>query len=157
MEFRDLIERFAEKVGGGDPAFDGEDICHLTIAERDVGFMSVPQLDRLLAWTVVGQKPETGVEPFYEQLLKANFMGRALPSGAFSLSDDGFVYAHCTFAESATGSDELAVGVDRFLTAVADWADLTRDYAGLKAAEQARRQDDHVSETEFIRAGFLQV
>lgn len=159
MDFKELIEAFAAQSGvTGTLPFDEKDICHLPLKNRDVGFMKVPQLDRLLVWTVIGQKPVEGVETFYEQLLKANFMGQTIPEGAFSLSDDGSVYAHRTFVLSMIGTDELKEGVDRFLSAVEDWSEMTDMYGRvMNAVAEEHPKPKLEDEGKMIRSGFMQV
>ena len=85
-------------------------------------------------------------------------MGKAIPEGAFSLSDDGFVYAHRTFVRSMIGTDELKQGVDRFLSAVGNWSELTEGYGQIMdAAAKEKPNTESVSQNDMTRSGFMQV
>ena len=125
MNYEEVVREYAARKGLGDNVSFEEGVCHLEIAGRDVGFMEIPEIDRLLVWTVVMKCPEERVESFYRMLLKANFMEQGLKGGAFSLSDDNVVYAHRNFVPSDMEGERFAAEMHLFVHEIEEW------YAGI--------------------------
>ena len=121
MNFEKIVSEYAKKNGLGDGAAFEEGVGHLEIAGHDIGFMEIPEIERLLVWTAVMKCPEGRVGQFYRLLLRANFMEQGLKGGAFSLSEDDVVYAHRTFVPSDMECDRFAAEMARFVREVEDW------------------------------------
>lgn len=128
MEFSELMAAFMADAGVGDGPVIEDGACHLMIDDRDVGFMEADGGRRLVVWCAVGPCPADRRDAFLILLLRANFMGRMLADGAFSLSDDDIVYAHCTLALPVYDKDVFYRSLRNLLEAVEQWEDMAETY-----------------------------
>ena len=128
MDYREILTAFTADAGLADGPVIEDGACHLDIDGRDVGFMEVDGGRRMVVWTAIGSCPVDRREAFLLLLLRANFMGRMLPNGAFSLSDDDIVYAHSTFALPVYEKEDFYQGLRSLLDAVVEWGKLVEAY-----------------------------
>lgn len=128
MNFREILTAFTTEAGLDEGPVIEDGTCHLEIDGRDVGFMDVDGGRRMVVWTAIGSCPVDRREAFLLLLLRANFMGRMLPNGAFSLSDDDIVYAHSMFALPVYEKDDFHKGLRVLLDAVREWGKLAEAY-----------------------------
>ena len=128
MNCKELVAALAADAGmEGEPVFE-DGACHLGIDDRDVGFMETDDGRRMVVWAAIGECPVDRKDAFLIMLLRANFMGRMLTDGAFSLSDDDFVYAHCVFTLPVQEKEAFYEGLRNFLEAVDEWSRLAETY-----------------------------
>ena len=153
MEFRELMDAFAEDVGMAEPiAYEDDGLCRLDFDDRTVGFRHVPEAGRMVIWTAICTRPPESGEGLLVQLLRANFMNQGMPDGALSLSDDDIVYAHCSLKLPVFDKEEFYGVLRRFVTAVDDWSEM------LDLAERAREVMPQVRPPELpADEGFLRV
>ena len=126
MEFKELMDAFAEDVGMTEPVAYEEDgnVCRLDINEREVGFMYAAEAGSMVVWTAVCPFPPDGGEALLAQLLRANFMNRGIPDGALSLSDENDICAHCTIRLPVYDKVEFYGLLKRFLESVGEWREM---------------------------------
>ena len=125
MEFRELMDAFAEDVGMAEPiAYEDDGLCRLDFDDRTVGFRHVPEAGRMVIWTAICTRPPESGEGLLVQLLRANFMNQGMPDGALSLSDDDVIYAHCTLALPVYDKAEFYSLLQRFLSSVDEWREM---------------------------------
>lgn len=125
MDFRELMDAFAEDVGMTEPvAYEEEGLCRLDFDDRTVGFRHVPEAGRMVIWTALCARPPESGEGLLVQLLRANFMNQGIPDGALSLSDDDVIYAHCTLVLPVYDKAEFYSLLRRFLSSVGEWREM---------------------------------
>lgn len=128
MDFKELLTTFTADAGLKEDPVIEDGACHLLIDDRDVGFMATDDGRRMVVWTAVSPCPVDRREAFLILLLRANFMGRMLANGAFSLSDDNVVYAHSTFELPLYEKEVFYEGLQALLDAVEQWGKLAEAY-----------------------------
>lgn len=128
MDFKEILTAFTAEAGLDDGPIIEDGACHLEIDGRDVGFMEIDGGRRMVVWTAISPCPVDRREAFLLLLLRANFMERMLPEGAFSLSDDDIVYAHSTFALPAYEKEDFYRRLRSLLDAVKEWGRLAEAY-----------------------------
>ena len=138
MDFKELLDTFAEDVGMTEPvAYEDDNLCHLDINDRDFGFRYVAEAERLVVWTAVCARPPQSGEALLVQLLRANFMNQGVPDGALSLSEDDVIYAHCTLKMPVYDKSEFYSLLQRFVATVDEWRTMI---------DLAERAKEHIQE-----------
>ena len=128
MDLKELLTGFLADAGMDETPVFEDGACHLLIEDRDIGFMETDDGSRLVVWSAVSSCPVERRDAFLMLLLRANFMGRMLPNGAFSLSDDDVVYAHCSFTLPVYDKEDFYRGLKDLLEAVEEWERLAELY-----------------------------
>ncbi len=126
MKYSELIVSFAERIGiDGEVAFDEDGVWRIGTEEVVFAFREVPETDSLLVYSSPGLLPTARAEAFKTALLRANFMGRGVPGGAFSLDEEDRVWVHRFFDMKALDAEGLVDGFEDFATLVLEWRRLT--------------------------------
>ena len=148
MDCKELVTALMTDAGMEDAPVFEDGACHLEIDGRDIGFMETDDGRRMVVWTAVGECPVDRKNAFLILLLRANFMGRMFADGAFSLSDDDIVYAHCMIALPVLEKEVFYEALRKLLEAVEQWGRLAETYrqtigpeeeSGLSLADQGLR------------------
>lgn len=160
MEFRNLITKFAERLGIHDLAFDEDGVVRLAADEMTLAFMEMPEHRSLLIWSNVATPSSEHLEDLYKVLLEASFMGRGTHGGTFSL-ENGTVYLHRTDALVNLDVEALTKIVEDFLGLVGTYRQIIEAYhvpaVAKPAAEEHEIPGGGFHSHAFHSHGFLRV
>ena len=156
MEMKELLDGLASRSGvAGGFTPDEEGVVRVDVGGCTIGFREVPELYGMLVYAALGTLPEEGADALKDELLRANFMGRATGGGTLSLSDDGIVYFHRL-------CDLRVLGIDEFMEAFTDMAQTMLEWTrilGAYAPVAARRAEEAEAERAAAEdvSGFMRV
>ena len=139
MEFKVLMKSLADEVGMSDGFVADEDGVVRIGSDKgeSIAFAEVDEMRAALIWSRVGELPQQGAEAVKEELLKANFMGRALGGATLSLSDDGSIYLHRMLPLVLTAGDAFIGEVTSFVDHLQTWRRLLK---GCEAVEKRKSE-----------------
>ena len=135
MEFRNLMTKFAERLGIPDLVFDDEGVVRFATDEMTLAFREIPERHSILMWSNVATPSPEHREELYKALLEASFMGRGAHGGTFSL-DHGAVYLHRTDALVNLDVEALLKIVEDFLGLVGTYRRIIEAFHAHAAARQ---------------------
>lgn len=129
MEFKELIKEFASAAGiAGEVTFDDDGICRFGLDDMVFALKDVPEIGEALAWSTLGELPPDGADRLMETLLKANYLGRAVADGGFSLSEDRQVTIHRSIARDALTVESFTDAFEIFVKTAVEWRRLIDEY-----------------------------
>ena len=134
MEFDVLMKCLADESGVPEGfAADEDGVVRIGSGENSsIAFAEIDEMRSVLIWSRVRDLPPQGAEPLKDELLKANFMGRALGGGTLSLSDDGGIYLHRILPLQILDGDGFINEVTLFVGHLRDWRRLLRAYEAME-------------------------
>ena len=144
MEFDVLMKCLADESGVPEGfAADEDGVVRIGSGENSsIAFTEIGELQSVLIWSRVCDLPQQGAELVKDELLKANFLGRALGGGTLSLSDDGGIYLHRMLPLLLTDGDAFIEEVTTFVDRLQTWRRLLQRYETVgkqKTANDAER------------------
>lgn len=143
MEFSDLMNKLAERIGiQGGLAPDAEGVYRMGRDGIAVSVLEVPEDDSILVYSEVCELPVEGADEFKTALLRANFMGRGTPDGAFSLSDEGHVILHRYVNAARADAEGLQRVLESFLRIELEWRQLAEDYRPEEKERSEQRREE---------------
>ena len=144
MEFETLIREFASAAGiAGEVAFDGDGICRFGMDDMVFALKAVPEIGEALAWSAIGELPSEGADRLMETLLKANYLGRAVANGGFSLSEERQVTIHRSIALDALTVESFTDAFEVFVKTAVEWRRLIDEYRPeAERRAHAEKQDE---------------
>ena len=126
MTFESLVEGLAERAGlVGGLAADEDGVVHVEIDGFDVAFMEVPETERLVMWSNLGEMPFDDDGALTARMLRENFARRGRE--ALSRDEAGHAFAHRFVPLAALGLDDFINGqLEEFLGLLSRWTGLVR-------------------------------
>ena len=110
MEFNELIEGFAERLGLTGLRVDADGFARFTAGELVLAMTEVPETRSALLFVELGSAKKSA----YERLLGEMFMGRRTDGAVFSVND-GRLYLHRLEKLDDLDVGRLLVAADRLL------------------------------------------
>lgn len=157
MKYQELMSEFAKLIGiDGEVSWDDDGVWRIGTEDIVFAFREIPELDSLLVYSSLGALPAANAEAFKTAILRANFMERGVPNGAFSLDEDDCVRIHRFFDLKRLDAKTLADGFEDFVTLVLDWRRLKEASAGVDEARKPETKletafDSYFNPDEFIK------
>lgn len=158
MEMKELLDGLAARVGieGGFPP-DEEGVVRVDVGNCTVAFREVPELYSLLVYGPLGSQSAQGSEALKDELLKANFMGRATAGGALSLSEDGIVYYHRLCDLRVLDLDGFMETLTDCVQTMLEWRQLIEAYAPVAEQRAEKEASDQAPLSGFNLQGLIRV
>ena len=139
MEFDELIEGFAGRLGLTGRHFDPDGFARFTAGELVLAMTEVPETKSLLLFVELGPAKKSA----YERLLEEMFMGRRTDGAVFSVNN-GRLYLHRLERLDDLDVDRLLVMADRLLgLARAEKIELDRT---IEEETPTQKETDHGSD-----------
>ena len=140
MRLNELIDAFAEKVGGDFAVEDG--MVTLAIDDMTVTIQELDELGRIATYAEIGEPPPERLEKLYEAMLAANhlFAGTAGSTISFDTESRRFYLCRADVADVMDADGFMAM-LEKFVNTLETWRKLLSDYraddSGLKEAAGA--------------------
>lgn len=122
MDYRELIEKFAESCGlDGSQVFDENGVASIRADDTTLSFVELPPTRQIVTLAPVADKPADDGGRLYEALLEAHYLGRLTEGAAFSLSPEGQIVLYRRDALAELDVAAFAEVVEGFLNLVDEW------------------------------------
>ena len=156
MRLNELIDAFAEKVGGDFTVEDG--MVMLGIDDMSVTIQELDEVGRIATYAEIGEPPPERLEKLYEAMLAANhlFAGTAGSTISFDTESRRFYLCRTDVADVMDADGFMAM-LEKFVNTLEIWRKLLADYRsdGAQAAEKPAAEDAPFSgsfSADFLRA-----
>ena len=156
MEFRDLMDDFAKRVGLESLTPDDEGCVYVQFDDRAVCFCEVPDAASVAIYAPVGVLPPQANAQLLTLLMRANYLGRGTGGATLSQAEDSnTILLHQVIPLVALDGESFADTVEKFVNVLGEWHANLQDFRPIaealerKAAEERELNKD---ENGFIRA-----
>ncbi len=140
MEFKELLEQFAAKLGMSDFSVD-DDTAGLQIDDTPFGFVLGESGDTMIVVADIGMQPESADRALGSMMLKANFLYAALKGAVlFQNPDNGAFGIQQNFRLVDLDPDSLYMHVERLANIADEWRAVVAGYGQAEKALQERKE-----------------
>ena len=158
MEFKELMQGFAGKVGIAELPVTQDGTCRVEIDGMNVSFIEVPETRQLVTWAEVGEPPPEGRERLYRVLMESMYMGKATGGSTFSIdADTGLVYLFRLDPLPLLDLETFTPMLERFVNVLEEWRKIVADYRDVAAQLENVAAEEEEQRTRFGANGFMQV
>lgn len=158
MEYTELMNEFAGRVGLTDPSPIEDGTCRFDIDGMVVNFVEVSEARQLATWAEVGEPPSEGRERFYAGLMEAMFMGRATGGSTFALNpESGRIQLFRLDPLPLLDLEAFMAMLEKFVNVLEQWRKLLGEFS-VAASEIVETEEASEEESrQMSLGGFLQV
>lgn len=158
MEFTELMQGFAAKVGIDGLPMTEDGVCRVEIDGMAVSFLEVPETRQLVTWAEVGEPPPEGRERLYRVLMESMYMGKATCGSTFSIdSESGLVHLFRLDPLPLLDLDTFTSMLEKFVNVLEEWRKIVTEYRDIAAQLEKVAATEEEQATQFGASGFMQV
>lgn len=158
MEFTELMQGFAAKVGIDGLPMTEDGVCRVEIDGMAISFLEVPETRQLVTWAEVGELPPEGREKLFRVLLESMYMGKATGGATFCIDPE-------TETLNIFRSDPLplldletfSAMLEKFANVLGGWRKIVADYREVASKLEKVAAADEESLRQLRMSGFMQV
>jgi len=163
MEYRELIDQFAEKLGGDVEITPDEDgTVMLEVDGMPLTIMGMEEVGQAALVGVVGEPPPADkMERLYKAILEANHNFAGTGGATFSINPDTGDVSLCRLIPLALAdADGFFTETERFVNTLETWRKIVEDFRGAEVETSVEAKNDvpeAASEMANGIGGFMQV
>ena len=156
MEFNELMQQFAARLGLNELTQDGDTVA-LEIDGIPFGFLMDESSGMMIIAADLGIQPESADRPLGSMMLKANFLYEALQGAVLFQNPDNEAFGiQQRFRLVDLDVDSLYENVERLSNMAEEWRSIVEGYGeAAAAAKELSAKEPQVSP--FAAGGFMQV
>ena len=142
MEFNELMQQFAAKVGLSELTPEGDGVA-IEIEGVPFGFLNEGEAGTMIVIADIGKQPESADAPLGSMMLKANFMYDALDGAVLFQNPENEAFGiQQRFRIVDLDVDSLYAHVERLSNLADEWKEIVAGYgqAAKVAQEQAAKE-----------------
>ena len=156
MEFNELMQQFAAKVGLSELTPEGDGVA-IEIEGVPFGFLNEGEAGTMIIIADIGKQPESADAPLGSMMLKANFMYDALDGAVLFQNPENEAFGiQQRFRIVDLDVDGLYAQVERLSNLADEWKEIVAGYGqAAKVAQEQATKEPQVGP--FAGASFMRV
>lgn len=158
MEFKEIVDYFAQAVGVPELAADENGVCSVDVDGMTLVMSEQKESRQLIVWSELGEMPAEGRDQLFQVLLQAMYMGIATEGAVFAIDPEtkNLVMYRQEPLQFMEGSSFMAM-FEGFVNVLERWRNLLADFRPVlgEVEQTAKREQEDLRE--FRASGFLQV
>ena len=156
MEFNELMQQFAAKIGLSELTPEGDGVA-MEIEGVPFGFLNEGEAGTMIIIADIGKQPESADAPLGSMMLKANFMYEALDGAVLFQNPENEAFGiQQRFRIVDLDVDSLYAHVERLSNLADEWKEIVAGYGqAAKVAQEQAAKEPQVGP--FAGASFMRV